>query len=156
MNEDLINLSRICNRGIEMFLAREDSIAVDMFAVMKIEVERLITNNVLTSDPLGYGFFPMKVNWKYEEMEPDDGCSPATWRIFREDDPSIEATICELWSGENDSKAICEEICASHNHLVKNEQTPDVLVLEPSKVELMMERTSDGKWRCLNATSGAV
>ncbi len=60
------------------------------------------------------------VKWRYEcvESEPDDG-GPPIWRVYREDDSSYEATVCELWTGEQDNEQVAREICHRHNSALK-------------------------------------
>lgn len=98
----------------------------------------------------GYAWFSMESEWAYECVEPDDGASPSTWRIYPVDDPSYEATICELWSGEHDNEKLCEEICAAHNTSISRDGA-NILVLQPSGVEILIQPRSDGKWEMVNA-----
>ena len=61
------------------------------------------------------------MGWKYERAEENEPVCPDVWRIFDERDPSYEATICELWGGENDNEALAREICDAHN-MTPNDQ----------------------------------
>lgn len=60
--------------------------------------------------------------WRYEPLNEDEPLAPDTWRVYDDSDPSYEATICELWSGEHDNETLAKEICDAHNRVAKLEQ----------------------------------
>lgn len=93
----------------------------------------------------GYAWIGVEPNWTYKHME------FGIWRIFPEGKLDDESAICELWtSGNYDAKKLCQEICAAHN----GNLTPDgmqILVLQPSGVEILIKPREDGKWEMVDA-----
>lgn len=74
--------------------------------------------------------------WKYEKTFSGEPIEPDVWRVYDERDPSHEATICELWSGEHDNEAMAREICDLHNEATRPRQahscdTPGCAVCDP-------------------------
>lgn len=53
--------------------------------------------------------------WKYEQLEPETAGEPSRYRVFSTYDPSYEATLCELWSGEHDNEEMAKKICDTLN-----------------------------------------
>lgn len=86
-----------------------------------------------------------ETRWLYEAYQ--DDYDNTIYRIYGEDDDSVEATLCEVWGDED----ICKEICDAHNRIAETMEGNEILILEPSGVELVIERRSDGKWRFVHA-----
>lgn len=92
----------------------------------------------------------LEERWLYEAYE-DDLSGNTMYRIYGEDDDSVEGTICEVWTDEE----TCKEICDAHNRVADSLNNPEILVLEPSGFELRIEKRTDGKWYCLDAKHGS-
>jgi hypothetical protein len=58
---------------------------------------------------------PLPGDYAWEMTEENEPQAPNQYRIFRRSDPSYEATVCELWSGEQDNEKVAQAICDALN-----------------------------------------
>lgn len=80
------------------------------------------------SEPSG----PEGLEYAWEVTEEREPQAPNQYRVFRRSDPSYEATVCELWSGEQDNAAVAKAICDALNGAQKAERSE---APEPSEAE---------------------